>query len=345
MNFFAYRLPGSDKTVGFRSKRCINLNECYDKSGNYSDKFSINEPGFIAWPFDSEEYPAVFIPSDEIMDELPERVEGNYLEFFPGESTDIQAHREEIEHIQSFLEEVAGTTQTEPKVVAARVKLMEGDFSPRKIFERLTMIPGENFIFCFFTPATGLWIGASPELLLRGRGNEIATMSLAGTRKRGAEGDWDVKNLAEQRTVTDFILSALRDSGVEAEEGELMVKPTGEVEHLVTHIHGILPESSSLLSVATRLSPTPALSGYPREKAMKIIGRHEQWPRAWYGGFCGPITEDGNAEFYVNLRSGCFIPGWAALYAGGGITLRSDAEEEWEETERKLQTMLFAIKG
>lgn len=356
MNFFAYRLPRTSETVAFSSERTIDMASAKE----------LTAQGFAVAPFEAGEYPAFIIPADEPLEELPENVPGGFVEFFPGESTSPESHQEEIGRIISRLKEIENECEFPPKTVAARVKLTEGFHSPRRIFEKLKDIPGHNFVFCFYTPETGLWMGTSPELLLKSDGQEYHTMALAGTRLAGEIGEWDTKNLAEQRTVTDFILTSLRNEGFEAEEGATGIKPTGVVEHLCTPIHARISETTNLptiddsisasdsssdsdckltplLRLASKLSPTPALSGFPREEALRLIRRSEGFERAYYGGYCGPVDSGGQGELYVNLRSGCFVPGWAALYAGGGITLGSDPAKEWEETDRKLRAILSTL--
>ena len=83
----------------------------------------------------------------------------------------------------------------------------------------------------------------------------------------------------------------------------------------------------------------------PKEDAFRFILSHEGYDRSYYAGFFGRWEPEGKTALYVNLR--CMQCGEGAekirLYAGGGILPASVCEEEWMETERKLQTMKYVI--
>ena len=98
-------------------------------------------------------------------------------------------------------------------------------------------------------------------------------------------------------------------------------------------------KSTPSIALAKKLHPTPAVGGLPQQKAINFIRERENFDRQFYAGFFG-IETDNSARFYVNLRSMQLFKNGLVLYAGGGITAQSNPEAEWEETERKLQTLL-----
>ena len=101
----------------------------------------------------------------------------------------------------------------------------------------------------------------------------------------------------------------------------------------------------ALGDILQALHPTPAVCGLPKEDAFRFILSHEGYDRSYYAGFFGRWEPEGKTALYVNLR--CMQCGEGAekirLYAGGGILPASVCEEEWMETERKLQTMKYVI--
>lgn len=197
------------------------------------------------------------------------------------------------------------------------------------------------FRFLYFTPATGLWIGASPELLLRRRGDVLHTMALAGTRPAGSAGAWDAKNIAEHRLVVDFIADALRGCGLDPVVGPTHTLPySAAVEHLCTDV-AAEGGGDAFDSVLRALHPTPALCGYPRGFAADVIARTEAHDRGCYGGYIAL----GDTEAYVNLRCARIYPdGSCCLFAGGGIMPDSDPAAEWEESGRKASSLLSLIE-
>ena len=65
---------------------------------------------------------------------------------------------------------------------------------------------------------------------------------------------------------------------------------------------------------------------------------NESGKRRYYSGFCGPITEDG-IHLFVSLRCMEIRADGNVFHAGGGLLCDSDEQQEWEETETKMDTM------
>ena len=87
------------------------------------------------------------------------------------------------------------------------------------------------------------------------------------------------------------------------------------------------------------MSPTPALCGSPKEKALKIIKENEDFDRGCYGGYCGPFHSTGDFTFNVVLRCASVTDRRYCLYAGGGITSESIVSAEWFEIESKIKNV------
>ena len=193
-------------------------------------------------------------------------------------------------------------------------------------------------VFCFSTPATGCWIGATPELLLKGTSDGLESMALAGTRVAYTKEEWDNKNKEEQRIVCDYILKIFNNNAISSVEGPTFTKVTGKIEHICTPVWGKYNLRDFNLSKLLRdLSPTPALCGNPKEMALTEIFKYEGFDRGCYGGFCGPYHSLTDFVFHVVLRCASVNANRCCLYAGGGITVFSEVEKEWQETELKLR--------
>ncbi|MBQ0049637.1 MAG: chorismate-binding protein, partial [Bacteroidales bacterium] len=94
------------------------------------------------------------------------------------------------------------------KLVTAKCQCAKGtdhlhDHEATVFLQALEAYPG-NMVHLVYTPLTGLWIGASPELFLSQREGIWQTMALAGTQAKG-EGTWSAKNIEEQDYVARFI--------------------------------------------------------------------------------------------------------------------------------------------
>ncbi|MDE6498462.1 MAG: chorismate-binding protein [Muribaculaceae bacterium] len=208
-----------------------------------------------------------------------------------------------------------------------------------ELFERFPAA----FCHCYYTSQTGLWAGATPELLIDIKDGMTKTMALAGTRPYGTSAPWDIKNIEEQSLVVRFICDSMRTCGMIPEVSEARTLRYGEIEHICTDIeaHTSKIDINALLDA---LSPTPAVSGYPRDIAVVEIEKYEDAPRRCYGGYIMVSDCAGRVRAYVNLRCAQLSPGAWCVYAGGGITPRSSAPEEWLETEAKSAAWIEILK-
>lgn len=210
-----------------------------------------------------------------------------------------------------------------------------------------------TFRFLCYTPETGAWMGASPELLIDydTATGHLLTMALAGTRSVTAVGPWDKKNIDEHEMVVDFIGNTLASLGMDAEAEDLGEMKYGNIVHLHTPItaEGKIPSGQIL----GELSPTPALCGLPRNEAVHDIVMNEFHERLCYGGYLAVKTGT-QVRAYVNLRSAFLAPGVFAdgrkgyiynVYSGGGITALSKVDDEWDEAMSKCRPLLCAITG
>lgn len=337
MNFFLYRKPG-DTAI----------------HSGYSDKLSEGiHIGFVFAPF-GESAPIYTIPSE--FEEIPDKSslikwgkenENVFRESngFPISSTGRHAHGVMVTDAIHTLHKIKDTTGISGKIIVSRIKIVTANSQPIDIFHRLCKLYPDTFAFLFSTPVSGTWMGASPELLLDYDGNEIKTISLAGTRPAGVNDAWDDKNSEEQQIVTDFITYTLRQSGFLISQSLPYTRNAGNIEHIATDITGIAPDGpTSIENLLKALAPTPALSGFPRKEAIDFISYIEPYPRHYYGGFAGVMTTDNKIRTFVNLRSGRYDHTLGiALYAGGGITEKSIPDQEWAETKNKLNTFESAL--
>ena len=87
------------------------------------------------------------------------------------------------------------------------------------------------------------------------------------------------------------------------------------------------------------LHPTPAVCGLPKREAFNFILDNERVSRQYYSGFMGPLLMNDSTHLYVSLRCMHICDHQYQLYAGGGLLPDSVEEQEWQETEAKMETM------
>lgn len=268
---------------------------------------------------------------------------------FPKRSTTRDEH---IANVKAAVKALEG--HPDRKIVMARTLVAETP--DRDNFENLALMYRnlcltypDAYTFIYYTPYTGVYIGATPELLCASDdyNKEFFAMSLAGTRKAGTAEEWSEKDRREQQIVTDYLLDIMSSRFGEAHANTAETAKAGNIEHLRTWVLTPKPKSfryTDLREFIGELSPTPALCGLPKENAIRFIKDHEHFERGYYGGYLGETTSGKGFSLRVNLRSARVERHRIAYFAGGGITEQSDPEKEWRETEMKIATLREVIE-
>ena len=197
-----------------------------------------------------------------------------------------------------------------------------------------------------FAHGTGgaVFLGASPERLVRVRGRQVVADALAGTAWPGSAALDGTKNRHEQALVGMAVLDALAGAcSAPPQAGPLEIRQAGGVAHLRTRIAGSLRPGVSLFELLGALHPTPAVGGFPGPAALAWLAAHGERRSAWYSGGFGSLTPDGDGEIVVPLRSALLHGQCIDLQAGAGIVAGSDPAQELAETEAKFATLLEAL--
>jgi len=198
-------------------------------------------------------------------------------------------------------------------------------------------------------------VGASPELLVRVRGDEVVTRPIAGTRPRDedpardaeleAELRADPKELAEHAMLVDL---ARNDVGRVATAASVEVTTLRSVErfrhvmHLASEVHGRLRDDLDAFDAVRAVFPAGTLSGAPKVRAMEAIAEIEGERRGPYGGAVGYFSPH-DVECAITIRSAVIRDGRATVHAGAGVVADSVPEREAAEVSAKAASMLAAI--
>lgn len=232
---------------------------------------------------------------------------------------------------------------------------VEKNFNPVKELFKLCEAYENAFVSLFYLPNQGLWLGATPELLISvDEAQNFETISLAGTQEirpgfELSQVSWTQKEIEEQALVSRYIINCFKKIRLREfdEYGPKTVK-AGNLIHLKTTFKVNMKEVNfpQLGSVMLDLlHPTSAVCGMPMIPAAKFLQEHEAYDREYYSGYLGPVNYDGQTGLYVNLRCAKIYKSDMILFAGAGVTEDSDPEKEWTETEIKFQTLLNVIQA
>lgn len=173
----------------------------------------------------------------------------------------------------------------------------------------------------------------------------IRAQPIKGTRPRGATPAEDealaralltsAKDRAENVMIADLTrndLSRICADGSIREEAIAALQSHATVHHLVSTISGALSEGLTAPDALAALFPCGSITGAPKVEAMRTIAAIEGAARGPYCGAIGYIDDRGGADFSVAIRTALVSGRRVELPVGGGVTLRSDPEAEYQET-------------
>jgi isochorismate synthase len=233
-------------------------------------------------------------------------------------------------------------------IISRQIPFARKDTSLGRLFFQLQEKTPNAFTYLVNLPYAGIWMGATPEVLVKSDGARFETVSLAGTQIRKYDGEeyyWSTKDIEEQAFVSRYMLDVLFNFDIHQYKtiGPETLE-SGKVAHLKTSF--FFPKEkveNQLGNFVAELHPTPAVCGLPKDLAQQYIHDNELYKRKYYTGYLGPWRLDGQVSLFVNLRCMEITSDEYILYAGGGITARSVPEKEWDETNQKAKTLLSVI--
>jgi anthranilate synthase component 1 len=199
-------------------------------------------------------------------------------------------------------------------------------------------------------------VGSSPEALVKVTDTQVMVHPIAGTRKRSASVEEDLrlgeelladpKERAEHLMLVDLGRNDLgrvcRPGSVEVIDF-MHIERYSHVMHIVSTVVGELASDKSPIDALFAVFPAGTLSGAPKPRAMEIIESLEPTRRALYGGAIGYFDFTGNIDTCIAIRTALVHNGMAYVQAGAGIVADSDPAAENDETLNKAAAVLGAI--
>ncbi len=364
----AWRLPNSEESFFVASRQVMQL----------SDDSTIEDltAGFICAPFDRKES-RLFIPADQLVTfkngvlletkSAPVDIDAfKHWQSTKKSSTPPRYHisttqpvpLEKQKYVEVVEKAIAFITNSDvEKVVPSRSKIIDlpADFDCVLTFQKLCKQYPDALISFISIPTIGSWLGATPEVLVTVEDQTIfKTVALAGTQNFTTGSTvktvaWTQKDIEEQALVERYIISCFKKIRVrEYEEQGPKTIIAGNLMHLksdfTVNLKAInFPQLGSVM--LQLLHPTSAVCGMPLDPALAFLKMHEGYDRKFYSGYIGPVNIQNRIDIFVALRCMQLFQTNAALYAGAGVTLDSVPEQEWEETEMKMNTILKIIVG
>ena len=227
---------------------------------------------------------------------------------------------------------------------------------PIEVYKKLRVTNPSPFMY-FFNFKDFQIIGASPEILVRLRDNQITIRPIAGTRPRGKNKKEDIfyekdllkdkKELAEHLMLLDL---GRNDAGRVSKINSVKVTERFKIEryshvmHIVSNVVGKFNNKFSKFDTLLSGFPAGTVSGAPKIRAMEIIDELENTKRKVYAGGIGYFTAAGEFDTCIALRTAVVKDGFLYAQAGAGIVADSKPINEYIETENKAKALIKAME-
>jgi para-aminobenzoate synthetase component I len=121
------------------------------------------------------------------------------------------------------------------------------------------------------------------------------------------------------------------------------VESYANVHHLVSVVQGALRQGLSSVDLVKAVFPGGSITGAPKIRAMEVIAELEKAPRGVYCGSMGYFSFNGTCDFNIGIRTVQVANGVMRVQGGGGITARSDAAAEYDESLLKVERIRQAM--
>lgn len=201
-------------------------------------------------------------------------------------------------------------------------------------------------------------ICGSPERFLLRNGQTLISQPIKGTARRTENPEEDAKTRirlqndpkerAENIMITDLVrndLSPLALPGSVQVEELCGVYPYNRVFQMISTVKAELEAGSTNKTVWEHAFPMGSMTGVPKHRAMEIMDELENFNRGLYSGSIGYIENPDTFDLNVVIRS--FIwnaeTGMLSYSTGGAITIRSDADQEYDECLLKAESLLQTL--
>ncbi len=197
---------------------------------------------------------------------------------------------------------------------------------------------------------------ASPERFLQKKGERLISQPIKGTGRRNPKDPaldaqaaenlkQSQKEIRENVMIVDLVrndLSRVAARGT-VHVPELMgLHEFPQVFQLISTVEAKLDQSNHWADALEACFPMGSMTGAPKKRVMELTKNYEATPRGLFSGTIGYINPERDFDFNVVIRSAFYNASTSCLSikAGGGITIQSDPEAEYQESLLKIEALL-----
>ena len=196
----------------------------------------------------------------------------------------------------------------------------------------------------------------SPERFIRIENGRMLTSPIKGTRVRLANHALDQiqqqslvnseKDQAENVMIVDLLrndLSRYASKGSVSVPELFALHSFSNVHHLISHVTAELDAAFHPLEALFGCFPGGSITGAPKQRAREIIDELEAVPRGYYCGAVFSYSRNGLLDSNIAIRSVHCVGDRASVSGGGGITVGSEWQAEYDESVDKIRHLMEAL--
>ncbi|MEF9952631.1 MAG: aminodeoxychorismate synthase component I [Clostridium sp.] len=201
-------------------------------------------------------------------------------------------------------------------------------------------------------------LSTSPEQFIKKRDNIITTRPIKGTVPR-------VDNKEENDKLKDYLYHSEKTRSellmiIDLERNDLSrvckpgtvkvsslfdVEEYATVNHLVSTIEGEIKDGFTFKDIINGTFPGGSITGAPKLRSLEVIDELESVSRGIYTGAIGYVSNDGNFDFNIAIRTPVITNEGVFYSVGGGMVWDSDPEDEYNETLHKGRAINRSLTG
>ena len=239
------------------------------------------------------------------------------------------------------------------QVVLSRIFKKKINNRPLSIYRALRHLNPSPYLFYMSFKEFSI-VGSSPEILIKLDEKKVTIRPIAGT-KRGIDKREDdkLKNdlLNDSKEISEHLMlldlgrndiSRVSKPGTVKVTDKMYIEYFSHVMHIVSNIEAQLKEKNDSTDVLFSGFPAGTVTGAPKIRAIEIIEDLEKSRRNIYAGSVGYISNNGNLNTCIALRTALIKNNYIYVQAGAGIVADSKPKNEYKETENKALAILTA---
>ncbi len=240
------------------------------------------------------------------------------------------------------------------QVVLSRIFKKKIKNKPLSIYRALRHLNPSPYLF-YMSFKDFTIVGSSPEILIKLDDKKVTIRPIAGTRKRGMNKHEDdrLKNdlLNDSKEISEHLMlldlgrndiSRVSQPGTVKVTDKMYVEYFSHVMHIVSNIEAKLKDKNDSTDVLFSGFPAGTVTGAPKIRAIQIIEQLEKSRRNVYAGSVGYISNNGDVNTCIALRTALIKNNYIYVQAGAGIVADSKPKNEFKETENKALAILTA---